>query len=285
MAAAPAEIRPLTDREFELFRQLILEDSGIHLSEAKKNLLVARLTPRLRLLGLDSFSAYYQRVVDDGDEEERVRMLDCVTTNETSFFRVPHHFEFLEQQIVPRLISRAKEGSIPHRVRVWSAACSTGEEPYSLAMVLCWYLPSTSGWDVQIVASDLSTRVLEKAQQGRWPIEKASKIPPHYLKRFMRRGVRSEQGVMMAGSEIRSVIRFSRISINEETSFSEGTFDFIFCCNVLIYFTNDVRAQVVRELLRHLTPGGHLFLGESESLRKNGLNLRSVCPNTYEHVP
>jgi chemotaxis protein methyltransferase CheR len=270
----------ISAREFALFRDLIHRESGIFLSDAKKALVVGRLGRRLRELGLSSLGAYY-RLLAEGDELERVRMLDCICTNETHFFREPRQFEFLERQVFPEWAARAAAGAMPRRVRAWSAACSTGEEPYSLAMTLLAHFPPSSGWTFEILASDLSTRALEQASAGLWCIDKAKEIPERYLKDFMLRGRGPQEGVMKAGPEIRSLLRFQRVNLNEERCPVPGPFDVVFCRNVLIYFDVASKARVVDRLMDQLTPGGYLFLGHAESLAGLSDRGRSVGPTVY----
>jgi chemotaxis protein methyltransferase CheR len=274
-----AEIRPITDKEFASFQALIYREAGIYLSAAKRPLLVGRLIRRLRELGLNSFTAYYRRVVE-GDEAERIRLLDAISTNETHFFREPRQFDFLEERVFPEWSRQAASGSRARKIRAWSAACSTGEEPYSLAMLLLGHFPS-SDWTIEILATDLSTRVLERARAAIWPMEKARKIPPWYLRNFMLRGTRSQEGKMKAGPEVRSVVRLERMNLNEKHYPVAGPFDLIFCRNVLIYFDQTTKAGVIDRLLNHLLPTGYLFLGHAESL--NGLTnrVRCVFPTVY----
>ncbi|MFQ5882241.1 MAG: CheR family methyltransferase [Candidatus Methylomirabilales bacterium] len=273
-------VRPITDTEFVLFQSLIHREAGIYLTQAKRALLAGRLVRRLRELGLNSFGAYYRRVVEGGDEE-RVRMLDCVCTNETQFLREPRHFEFLEQHVFPEWTARAASGLRPRRIRVWSAACSTGEEPYSLAMTLWEYFPPSAGWEIEILATDLSTRALEQARVAVWPLEKAKEIPPRYLKSFMLRGTGAHEGKMKAGPEIRSIIRLYRLNLNDDIYPLTGLFDLIFCRNVLIYFSAESKVHVVHRLLNHLAPTGYLFLGHAESLNNLTDRVRSVIPTVY----
>jgi len=199
--SVPSAARVLTAREFRLFQALIYREAGIHLSEAKKVLVEGRLARRLRDLGLD-FADYYRLV--ESDPRERVHMLDCICTNETHFFREPRQFEFLESQVFPEWRARAEAGRMARRVRVWSAGCSTGEEPYSVAMAFLAAFPPASGWEIDIVASDLSTRVLDRAQAAVWPIEKAREIPDPFLKAFMLRGSGPEEGRMKASPLLRA---------------------------------------------------------------------------------
>jgi chemotaxis protein methyltransferase CheR len=277
--ALPARI--LTPREFRLFQALIQREAGIHLSDAKKVLVEGRLARRLRELGLD-FAEYYGLV--ETDPQERVRMLDCICTNETHFFREPRQFEFLENQVFPEWRARAEAGTMARRVRVWSAGCSTGEEPYSMAMAFLASFPPSSGWEIEIVATDLSTRVLERAHAAVWPIEKAKEIPEPYLKAFMLRGTGPEEGRMKAGPLVRSRVRFQRLNLNAEPFTFAGRFDLVFCRNVLIYFDAASKARVVGRLLDRLDPQGYLLLGHAETVTGLNARTRSVGPTVYAHA-
>ncbi len=265
----------VSDREFDLFRSLIYETAGIHLNDSKRALLGARLGRRLRQLGLESLSAYYAHVAREG-ERELAHLLDAITTNETHFFREPRQFEELDRTVIPAWLAAQR----PRAVRVWSAGCSTGEEPYSIAMLLHAALASR-GWRVQIVATDLSMRVLAQAEEGEWSLARAAEIPEPYLRRYMLRGTGSKAGRIAAGDEIRSMISFRRLNLNDAPWPIEGTFDLIFCRNVLIYFDAESKRRAIASLLERLAPGGILLLGHSESLCGWNHGLRSVGPTMY----
>jgi chemotaxis protein methyltransferase CheR len=273
--------RILTPREFRLFQALIQREAGIHLSEAKKVLVEGRLARRLRELGVD-FGEYYGLV--EADPQERVRMLDCICTNETHFFREPRQFEFLETQVFPEWRARAEAGTMARHVRVWSAGCSTGEEPYSVAMAFLARFPPSTGWEIEIVATDLSTRVLDRAQDAVWPIDKAKEIPEPYLKAFMLRGTGPEEGRMKAGPLVRSRVRFQRLNLNAEPFTFAGRFDLVLCRNVLIYFDAASKARVVGRLLERMEPHGYLFLGHAETVTGLNARTRSVGPTVYAHA-
>lgn len=281
----PFELQPksITQKEFLNFQELIYGTSGIWLSHAKSALLVGRLSKRLRHFGLKSFSEYF-RVVSE-DPEEFTRMLDAISTNETRFFREPNQFDFLEQRVLPQWIADAEVGARARKVRVWSAGCSTGQEPYSLAMTLLHHLPPSAGWEIEIVATDLSTQVLETAKSATWDFGKSSEIPDHYLKAFMLRGFGDQKGKMKAGNEIRSLTRFFQLNLNEAKYLVPGKFDLIFCRNVLIYFDLETRTKVVRRLLEHLSADGFLFVGHAESLHTMAAVLRRVVPTIYTQIP
>jgi len=271
--------KTITEKEFLCFQELIYKTSGIWLSQTKTALLVGRLSKRLRLLQLNSFSEYYGVVKQD--PEELTRMLDAVSTNETRFFREPGQFEFLEKRILPQWIADADAAKRSRAVRVWSAGCSTGQEPYSLAMTLLHHLPPSAGWTIEILATDLSTRALETAKAATWEFGKASEIPDHYLKAFMLRGYGEQMGKMKAGREIHSLIHFSRLNLNDSEYPVSGKFDLIFCRNVLIYFDIETRTRIVCRLLEYLAPESHLFVGHAESLHTMSNVLRTVVPTIY----
>jgi chemotaxis protein methyltransferase CheR len=272
-------IPPLSDREFRLFQQLVHRDIGIFLPESKKALVVARLSRRLRALGLQSFAAYYDAV--ERDRAERTTMLDSICTNETRFFREPRQFDFLEQEVLPRWRAAGDAGARPKRVRAWSAACSTGEEPYSLAMLLRTHFPADAGWTVEVLASDISTKALDAAREGVWPIQRTESIPPAYLRAYMLRGVRAEEGRARANASLKSLIQFSHINLNDSRYPVDLGYDLIFCRNVLIYFDRQTKAAVIDRLARHLAPHGILFLGHSETLHSGTHALRHVGPTAY----
>ncbi len=275
-------IRPLSDREFRMLQQLIYREAGIHLSDAKKALVSGRLTRRVRALGCRDFTAYYQHV--ESNQNERTSMLDCISTNETRFFREPKQFEFLDETVLPHWRALGDAGQIPKRIRAWSAACSTGEEPYTLAMLLAAHFPAAEGWSVEILASDLSTRVLDAAREGVWPIERSHDIPERLRKAYMLRGIRSEEGRMRAHPALKSMIEFRRINLNDRDYGIRGTFDLIFCRNVLIYFNRDSKEAVIQRLLRYLSGSGLFFLGHAESLTPSAYGMEHAGPTIYRRI-
>jgi chemotaxis protein methyltransferase CheR len=270
----------VSDACFAKFQRLVEAESGIYLPPSKKPLLVGRLAGRLRQLGLSGMAEYYRYV--KADPSECTRMIDCISTNETQFFREPVHFDFLTSHVFPQWWTQANAGKRPRSVRAWSAGCSTGEEPYSLAMVLLDHFPPISDWQVDILATDISTRVLDRAQAGVWPLEKSRRIPPEYLKSYMLRGVHECQGSMKAGREISRVVRFEHGNLLRDGWHTyPQRFDLIFCRNVLIYFQPEGKARVVNSLINRLAPDGFLFVGHSESLHDLTGRVRSVIPTVY----
>jgi chemotaxis protein methyltransferase CheR len=273
----------ISDELFARFRDLIYREAGIALTEGKKSLFVSRMAGRLRELQIDTFDDYYRVVCDAASIEERGKMLDRICTNETSFFRDARQFQYLNDELFPRIEAEAaSRGS--RRIRAWSAACSTGEEPYSLAMTMLHRFPPAAGWHVEVVATDLSSKVLNLARAGLWPIDKSSDIPTVYRKEFMLRGTGTQLGKMKVGPEIRAVVKFSRMNLNDPVYSVEGQFDFIFCRNVLIYFDHESKRRVVERLLDHLVPEGRLFLGYAETTTTLSDRLHTVGPNVYARI-
>jgi chemotaxis protein methyltransferase CheR len=271
-----AEIRP---REFELLQRLIESESGIHIKKSKQAFLVSRLRCRLKVTGLDSFGEYYRYV--SKSLEERQVMIDRICTNETRFFREPFQFDFLADETFSRWQAEADAGRRERHIRAWSAGCSTGEEPFSLAMLLRKGLPISEGWRIEIQATDISQHVLKKAASATWPIDRAAEIPEEFLDRFMRRGVRSSEGQIRAVPELRSMIQFSKLNLNDPHYALSSKFDLIMCRNVLIYFPQKARAQAIDRLIDQLVPGGLFFVGHAETLHGSARRLQRLAPTIY----
>lgn len=255
---------PITDAEFALLRDLIHRRSGILLGDGKASLLVSRLGRRLRSLGLSRFMDYYHFLMAGEDPEEMGRALDLITTNETRFFREPRQFEYLQNHVVPQWRRQRERGRRGSRIRAWSAACSTGEEAYSLAMTLLWDLPAEEGWKVDVLGTDLSSKALCRAVEGVWSADQAPHVPQELRKKYLRRGTGSMKGHMTASEEVRSVVRFGRLNLSQEVDASLGSFDLILCRNVLIYFDDRGRAGTLERLTQRLEPNGYLLLGHAE---------------------
>ncbi len=266
---------------FQKFQKLIYAETGIWLGSAKTALLCGRLFRRLRALEISSLESYYQCVSQPEQHEERARMIDAITTNETRFFREPRQFEFLVQHVFPRWRAASERGSRPKRVRVWSAGCSSGEEPYTVAMLAARNLPAEEGWDVRLLATDISNRVLEKACRGIYPIAKAAELPKDLLHSFMLRGMDERQGEIKVKIEIQRMVEFRKLNLDQQLDLAEGPFDAIFCRNVLIYFDAASKQRVVTNLVRTLIPNGLLFVGHAENLTSMASQLQSIEPTIY----
>ena len=272
-------VRPITRREFSLFRTLVEQETGIHLTEVKQALVHARLLSRLRELGVRTFTDYYELVVQSTDDELTV-LINAICTNETQFFREPSQFALLESSLLPRFIDEAEYGLRPQQVRVWSAACSTGEEPYSVAMLLASRLPES--WFIEIVASDVSTKVLAKAVAGVYPMQRLADVPAPLQKRYLLRGVGSQAGKFRVARGLRKLVQFRRENLIGDALSVGGGFDLVLCRNVLMYFRPETRRMVVERLVDRLAPAGHLLVGHSESLHGTDPRLRTVIPTVYQ---
>lgn len=260
----------LTDTEFALLRDWVHAQAGISMSSAKKPLVTSRLLKRLTHHGLRTFGEYYALISRHGSSETQIA-LDLLTTNETYFFREPKHFDFLRQRALP-----ARRPGIAYRV--WSAACSSGEEPWSIAMTLADELPD-SPWE--ILASDLSTRVLERARSAHYAMERAEHIPQPLLRKYCLRGVGSQAGTFRIDQPLRQRVQFRQVNLVRPLP-EVGTFDLVFLRNVLIYFDVETKAQVVRQLCEKLRPGGFFLCGHSESLHGLDLPLIPLQPAIYQ---
>lgn len=266
-AASRRELAPLSDRDFARVQRLLERVAGIRLGPTKRALVFGRLAARLRELGLHDYGAYLDLVETDSRNGELDKLLDRLTTNETHFFREPRHFDLLRQAL--------RDKRWPHRpLRVWSAACSSGEEPYTLAMVLAEEL-GAHGWE--ILGSDINTQVLAEANRGIYRLQRLKDVPEPLVKRYCLKGVRSQAGYFAVGSALRQNVRFRRINLHEALP-EIGDFDIIFLRNVMIYFDEPVKRQVVKRLAARLRPGGYLFIGHSETL--NGLSSELVPVQT-----
>jgi len=260
----------LKEQEFTQFRDLIYRLAGISMSPAKKPLVTSRLSKRLKHHGLNSYSEYYRLITAPHGKAEQQVAVDLLTTNETHFFREPKHFDFLRH----RALAERRRG---RSFRIWSAACSSGEEPYSIAMLLDEVLGSEP-WELH--ASDLSTRVLEKARQGHYPAERISEIPKHYLNRYCLKGIGSQEGTLLIEKKLRERVKFTQHNLMDAAP-KLGELDIIFLRNVMIYFDQETKRQVVARLLPLLRPGGYFLVSHSETL--NGVNeeLHLVQPAVY----
>lgn len=258
--APPAGGFDITDEEFEAVRSLLYRETGIALGESKRDMARSRLGRRLRHHGVATFGEYLGLVRGD-PAGERQEFINALTTNKTDFFREPHHFDFLRDTLVPRV--RAAGG---RRLRVWSAGCSTGEEPYTLAATLRDACPAADGWDVRILATDIDTAVLAAAERGVYPAERVAALPPDVLRRCFLRGTGANAGRVAVRPELRGMVAFRRVNLVAEPWPVRGRFDAIFCRNVVIYFDRPTQRRLLERFAGHLSPDGFLFLGHSENL-------------------
>jgi chemotaxis protein methyltransferase CheR len=246
---------PLTVEDFRRIGAILREDSGIHLPEGKAQLVYSRLAKRLRLLGLESFNDYCRLVSGPEGHEERRAMLTALTTNVTRFFREPHHFDHLKKLLAGGLAAKAKAGG---RLRFWSAACSSGEEPYSLAMTILSALPDAADLDVRILASDIDVNILAKARAGAYPANTASQLPVD-----MRKWLRPGNDGYAVDPILQKLVAFRELNLMAAWPM-KGKFDAIFCRNVAIYFDLETQEKLWSRFAERLNPEGRLYIGHSE---------------------
>ncbi|MBK1653478.1 SAM-dependent methyltransferase [Allochromatium vinosum] len=269
-AMCQPDVVPLKDREFERFRHFIHERAGISLAPHKRQMVSARLQRRLRHLGLHSFDAYLDRVFEPGQDHERQHLVDLLTTNETYFYREPAHFDYLREHVLPAYRGQG--------LRLWSAACSTGEEVYTLAMALSDALGSG---DWHILGTDISRRVLEQARQGVYPLERARHLPRAWLERYCLKGVRAQAGNLLIDPRLKSRVKLEQHNLLQSRRDGER-FDIIFLRNVLIYFDPPTKRRVIERLYEALRPGGLLFISHVESLHGLDTPLAMIRPSIFQ---
>lgn len=264
----------ISDQDFALFQRFMHDLAGIHLPSTKKPLVCGRLLGRLQQLEMASFGEYFRHIASGRDPAELQRAVDLLTTHETYFFREARHFDFLVQ----RVLQDARPGA---SFRAWSAASSSGEEAYSIAMVLMEQLGAAQPWDV--FGSDIGAEVLDKARRGIYGTERIQHLPTNYLQHYCLRGVGSKAGTLRIDEALRSRVRFAQINLNSPLP-DIGKFDLIFLRNVLIYFDPPTKQQVVERLAQQLKPDGWLFIGHSENLNGITAPLRQEQPSIYRRV-
>lgn len=269
---APGDLRDLID--------IIYTTTGIALNESKKELVAARLHKRLRALGLATFKEYVKLLHTPKGSEEICSLVDVITTNTTHFFREPRHFDVLRETALPTLC-RQSRFRIQKRVYVWSAGCSFGAEPYTLAMTLADYFTGDDG-DYSILATDISRRVLTKARQGIYPAEEIGPhVPPMLKYRYLMQGKGSQTGNYRLVPELRERVDYRYLNLMDEEYQLEQPFDIIFCRNVIIYFDEPTRITLIRKFYDHLAPGGYLFIGHSETLHGINNQMTAIEPTVY----
>jgi chemotaxis protein methyltransferase CheR len=260
----------ITDKEFQLFRRFIFDAAGISLSDSKKTLVTSRLTRRLEARRVATFGDYFRLLAGNKDPVESQIAVDLLTTNETYFFREPRHFEVLREFMQAR---KPRDG-MP---RIWSAACSSGEEPYSIAMVLA-SIPDLPGFEV--MGSDLSSRMLENSRRGLYPETRTTNIPHELRRRYCLRGIDQYEGMVLVDPKLRARVTFRQVNLNAPLP-ALGQFDCVFLRNVMIYFNPETKRQVVERVLGSLKPGGLLFIGHSESLNDISDAVVQKQPSVY----
>ena len=271
----------LSNEEFELLRRLIYDSCGIKLTLSKKELVKARLSKRLTKVGKDTFKDYYKYVTKtDKTGNELIHLIDSISTNKTDFFREKKHFDFLNTSLLPSLIS-SKTKARNNKLRIWCAASSSGEEPYTLAMTVFNHLKPNNGWDVKILATDISTKILKKAINGIYREEILKDIPPATISANFSRVLYENTNCYKVKDHLRSIITFRRFNLMTPKFPFKNPFDFIFCRNVMIYFDSETQNRLVSKFYDCLPEDGHLFIGHSETLSRSSTSFKYIQPAVY----
>jgi chemotaxis protein methyltransferase CheR len=275
----------LSNREFSRFAEFIYDQCGIKMPPAKKTMLEARLQKRLRTLGMATFQDYADFLFShEGAGLELVHLIDVVTTNKTDFFREPAHFDYLVAKALPEL---AESRGIGFRkgLSLWSAGCSSGEEPYTLAMVLAEFAEQNPGFSYSILATDICTTVLDKAKLAIYGEDRVEPVSLPLKRKYLLRGKGGQKGLVRIAPELRSRIRFRRLNFMDEDFGLREPLDIIFCRNVIIYFDKRTQERLLNKFCRHLIPGGYLFMGHSETLSGLDVPLVQVASTIYRKPP
>lgn len=265
MSETQAQATPRISRKrFQELSAFITGEVGIKMPPTKVSMVESRLGRRVRELGLTSIDAYCERIFSSSrDDEEYTFLINALTTNKTDFFREPHHYQMLQQMVLPEL---RHSGFDLSNLRLWSAACSSGEEPYTLAMVLSEYAAQHRDFDFKILATDISTKVLHAAEQAIYPRSAVAPVPGPMRSKYLLAGKDPKSELVRIRPELRSKVRFQQLNLMDADYGVREKFDIIFCRNVLIYFSRETQESVICKLCRHLRPGGYLFVSHSESL-------------------
>ncbi|MBW1739584.1 MAG: protein-glutamate O-methyltransferase CheR [Deltaproteobacteria bacterium] len=270
----------LSDRDFRRFSDLVYKRCGINLHEGKKELVRARLGKRLRETGFKDFNAYYKFLTQKDNGHELVKMLDAISTNLTSFFREEKHFDFLNQVVFPSYVA-GRNGKRLQRLRFWSAGCSSGEEPYSLAISLLEYFGDSPGFDIKILGTDISTKVLAQAKGGVYPAARLERMPSSVVRKYFQRGYGRQEGYFRVKLSVRAMVEFRRLNLIEPFPFKEA-FNLILCRNVMIYFDKSTQQTLANKFYDALTEEGYLFIGHSETLTGINHQFKYIRPSVYQ---
>jgi len=269
-----------TDRDFEAVRTALYEHAGISLNDGKRDLVYGRLSRRLRALRFTEFAAYLDFLASPAGESEMVHFINALTTNLTAFFREPHHFDYLATNVLPEAMRRHAGD---RRIRFWSAGCSTGEEPYSIAMVVREAMPNSQNWDLKILATDLDSNVVATAKHGQYAAQRIAGLSKSRASKwFHRAGTQSSDTVQVNGS-LQELITFKQLNLMSEWPM-RGPFDVIFCRNVVIYFDKPTQKKLFARYADMLVDGGCLFLGHSETMHTLSDRFELIGQTMYRKV-
>ena len=273
----------LSEKDFNRLSKFIEAKSGIQMPASKKSMLTSRIQKRLRLLKMHSFTEYVNLVLDPKDStNELINFIDIVTTNKTDFFREPNHFVFMTEEAMPYLM-KSKGAGLARPLMVWSAPCSTGEEPYTMAMVIQEFAAQQRSFNAKILGTDLSTRALKHGQNGVYDMDRAAPVPMDLKRKYMLKGKDRTIPRVRMTPEIRSMVTFQHLNFMDNEYPIKQTMDIIFCRNCLIYFDRPTAEQIVNKLCRHLIADGYLFIGHSETLNQLDVPVTQVAPTIYKH--
>ena len=276
--------KKLSEKDFTRLSQFIQSEYGIKLPPAKKIMLESRLQKRLRKLEFEGFSEYIDYIFSpQGQYDELINMLDVVTTNKTDFFREPAHFDYLVQTTIPELILRCQAG-VRTILKVWSAGCSSGEEAYTLAIVLNEFCKRQQSVRFSILATDLSSAVLKKGKLGIYEEQKVAPIPHVLREKYLLRSIDRSRHLVRIAPALRRQVRFTRLNLMEDYYTINDQMDIIFCRNVIIYFSQETQEKIINQLCRHIRPGGYIFMGHSETLFSMNVPLKQVEPTIYRKL-
>ena len=283
----PVHITPnikMSDGQFRRFSRFIRERFGINLMPPKKSMLMSRLLKRLRALNMDSFSDYYDYLMSpEGQQNEVLYMIEVVSTNKTEFFREPAHFDFLKKVALPELISGDREES-PRKIVAWSAGCSSGEEAYTLAIIIAELLEFYPETIFSILATDISHKMLNMAEKAVYDKSAIMNIPLQYIHKYLMRGERTQNGFYRIVPKLRSCVTVRYFNLMESFSAIQVKMDFIFCRNVMIYFNRETRQGLTNKFYHQLKDGGYLFVGSSETLNGLGTEFKQAGPTIYRKI-
>lgn len=272
----------MTDDDFNRLSEFVFEQSGIKMPPVKKIMLQSRLQKRLRELKITCFKEYADYVFSkEGQKNEIIHMLDVVSTNKTDFFREPVHFDFLNSHVLPEFMQKNR---VNYNMKVWSAGCSSGEEPYTIAITLSEFKRSYQRFDYSIMATDISSQILQKAVTAVYKEERIVNIPLELKKKYFLRSKDKEQKTVRVVSELRNKTNYQRLNFMSDVYNLTDTFDVIFCRNVLIYFNRETQEQVINKLCVKLKTGGYLFIGHSESILGMNLPLEQIKPTIFRRI-
>jgi len=266
-----------TDKHFRTIAKMVYEHTGIHLKEGKEELVYSRIVRRIRKLGMATFDEYIA-LVSSGNKGELEEFTNAITTNLTAFFREMHHFEYLKNTLMPALIAQ-KKASHEHKIRIWSAGCSSGEEPYSIAMTIADLMPA--GWDVKILATDLDTNMVQHSAAGVYDWSRVEMLDKKVIHKWFSKGNGSNADKVRVAQQLKDMITFKPLNLLH-TWPMRGPFDLIFCRNVIIYFDHETKSKLCKRYADILVPGGHLFIGHSESLFRVNDDIHLIGNTIYQ---